>query len=734
MANSELTKRVREELICAVCLDFLRQPKVLACAHSFCASCLEGVHEKRLKQRDAYGSADTPPSPNELECPSCRHVTPLPEGGVAALKTHCKLSNLVDIVSEEEREQARETLRWRKSAYEELESGSSKPDCLCREHERALEYYCDDCCVLLCTRGMTEEHREHNCLEAVKVLPEHLEYLRSMVQPAHEIVARAETSMRRLEQDSESIETNRNVSTESIREVFNKLRAALDKREERLLATVNKYVDTKLATVQRNLQTLKEKRDSVLGIIESLGKVLNRPGDVRILNEEMPLSDALETEQDIILNTESEILKSLYSSSYVGFKDDNVTSIENQSSEVVTLLEFFPEGDSGYYSSRKIIVEGEVEVEKEVEEEDVYIDVRRDGTPRQSVRFGKAVRKKDLSESDSDTDTESIISEPSPQLAHRGSIQTSALVEDIAPMIPIRFDSLLAPSPVVEPLRLFDKLGRSKSDSVHPCGVCVCMNDSLVVSDVKNHCLRIIASNGKFIGVIGEEGSGSGNFEEPCGLTVDRQQNVLVTQRVNPRIQKFSPAGKYLQKFGQRTLLGSVLGEPWSITVSADKKIFISDWDKECIHIFQQNGKYIRSIGGEKEMAIGESLKLPAGIAFDGEGRLLVADRGSHCIWIMTQDGNLLKKFGSKGHSPGELYYPYGVAITQDGRVVVSESGNNRISIFSPSGQFLRCFGRKGSEPGMFDHPRQICVNSKNELIVADEINQRLQVFSLQND
>ncbi len=721
---------MREELICAVCLDFLHQPKVLACAHTFCEACLEGIYKKRLKSE-----ADSEPPQNqiyELECPSCRHVTPLPEEGVPALKTHCKLSNLVDIVSEEEKERSREVLRWRKSTYEELESGTSRPEHLCREHEKVLEYYCEDCCVLLCMRGMMEGHREHNYQEAIKVLPEHLDYLRSMVQPAHEVVARAEAAVRQLEQDSESIETNRSMSTESIRELFIKLRSALNKREEMLLATVNKYIDTKLTIVKSQRQKLEENRDNVMGIIESLEKVLGQPDDIQVLREELPLAEALESEQHCILNTESDVFKSMYSSSYVGFKDDHVASTEKQSSELVTLLEFFPEADSGYYSSRKIIVEGEAKEEEvvEEEEEDVYIVVKHDGTPRQDLRFGKAVRKRDLSESDDDSDSDSLSS--SPRLVHRESIQSSGLVEDVAPLIPIRFDSLLAPSPVVQPLRVFDKLGRSKSDSVHPCGVCVCMNDSLVVSDVKNHCLRILASNGKFIDLIGEEGTGAGNFEEPCGLAVDKQQNILVTQRVNPRIQKFSTAGKYLQKFGQRSLLGSVLGEPWSIAVSTDKKIFISDWEKSCIHIFQQNGKFLRSIGGEKEATLSGSVKLPAGIAFDQEDRLLIADRGSHCIWMLKKDGVVVGRFGSKGHGPGELYYPYGITVAQDGCIIVSENGNNRISIFSPTGQFQRCFGRKGGDPGMFDHPRQICVNSKNELIVADEVNQRLQVFGLQ--
>ena len=91
-------EKVREELICAVCLDFLREPKVLHCAHSFCCQCLrEMVKGGRSQRRDRRSSLD-------LECPSCRHVTVLEHGRVDLdLPTNVNLRRLVEIVSDEEK-------------------------------------------------------------------------------------------------------------------------------------------------------------------------------------------------------------------------------------------------------------------------------------------------------------------------------------------------------------------------------------------------------------------------------------------------------------------------------------------------------------------------------------------------------------------------------------------------------------------------------------------------------
>ena len=92
-------EKVREELICAVCLEFLRDPKVLQCAHSFCTKCLSKIINGQKGNRQSKAVR-----PVDLECPSCRHVTTLERGRVELdLRTNFNLKRLVEIVSEEEK-------------------------------------------------------------------------------------------------------------------------------------------------------------------------------------------------------------------------------------------------------------------------------------------------------------------------------------------------------------------------------------------------------------------------------------------------------------------------------------------------------------------------------------------------------------------------------------------------------------------------------------------------------
>ena len=94
-------EKVREELICAVCLEFLREPKVLQCAHSFCLQCLRKMATNKKRKSGVRTLI-------ELECPSCRHITSLAHGRLDTdLRTNYNLKRLVQIVSEEEKTRTR---------------------------------------------------------------------------------------------------------------------------------------------------------------------------------------------------------------------------------------------------------------------------------------------------------------------------------------------------------------------------------------------------------------------------------------------------------------------------------------------------------------------------------------------------------------------------------------------------------------------------------------------------
>ena len=286
---------------------------------------------------------------------------------------------------------------------------------------------------------------------------------------------------------------------------------------------------------------------------------------------------------------------------------------------------------------------------------------------------------------------------------------------------------------LLQPLVILDNNQMSfaySHETVYPCGISYLKSShAFVVSDVFNHCLRLITSSGKFIDKIGREGRSGGQFKEPTAIAVDSSEHIYAVERDNPRVQKFTSSGRYITKFGHKTLLGSQLSDPMGIAVAdghSESAIFVSDWEKNQVFCYNTSGKLVRVIGKTDGF-----LKFPVGIAVNKDGNLLVADRNSHCVWVLTSTGDLVTKIGSEGSAPGQLYYPYGVTMRDNGDVLVSESGNCRVSVFSASGSFIRCFGGRGSEAGMFNHPRHLCVSEDGLLAVVDEMNQRVQLFQL---
>ena len=785
-ANSMEGPVLREELVCTICWDLLSLPKILSCAHVFCQGCLQRrllhpdaarpVEDGRVRERagsrwggrrdlkktdsnlrlpaaEKEGEGAVQGGGEEIECPSCRGLTQLPaEGGVQDLPEPTGLDlSLTDEWTDEERREALAELQRR------LERSPDVPQCPLHDGE-PQEHFCNQCNELLCARCAADSHGEHDCGGVAAVHRARVASIRATLQPAYAFVEKAEGMVDQLDQDHKSIGANRERCRESVREVFARMRSALDEREAAILATVDKYATGKADAVTEHRRKVSKGKEKVLCCIESVSRLLERAEDLSVLQEDLALLEELDSQEQLILEVDSEATAAMHSSSYVGIREDCVPVLMREMPRAVTLCEFYPESDSGnYYASRKIAVD-----DGHSEDEDAYDVLRHGGVnlrysrsmhhPRRPLvvrhEGGVTVRvtpDPDLSESPTPTDSPTSsrrsslsisvdFDHLSPRLAASNTLSPqNGISNGQSPATPHRFSSLLSPLPILEPLKVFDRLGGSRKESVHPCGLCIAANDSIIISDIKNHCLRIIASSGKFIDQISSEGKGSGLFEEPCGMCLDSKGNILVAQRQNPRIQKFTPSGKFVCKFGQKTLRGSTLSEPWSVCCAASGEIYVADWDKSCVHIFQDNGRYLCMLGNKKGGSVGvkESLLFPGGITCDSNGRLLVTDRGNHCVWLIQPDGSIVRRFGNKGHAPGDLYYPYGIAVTQDGRVVVSESGNHRISVFSPSGQFQHCFGRQGGQPGFFDHPRHIAFTSVGELVVVDESNERLQVFNL---
>jgi outer membrane protein assembly factor BamB len=110
-----------------------------------------------------------------------------------------------------------------------------------------------------------------------------------------------------------------------------------------------------------------------------------------------------------------------------------------------------------------------------------------------------------------------------------------------------------------------------------PYAVAVDGQGNIYVSDVGNHRIQKLSSDGTFLLKFGSYGSGEGQFNYPSEVAIDGQGNIYVADPDNYRIQKFDARGTFLAKFGT---IGSGDGQftaPTGVAVDASGIFYVAD-------------------------------------------------------------------------------------------------------------------------------------------------------------
>ncbi|XP_072177325.1 E3 ubiquitin-protein ligase TRIM36-like [Diadema setosum] len=137
MAAMNLDSVVSKEVECAICLERLDTPRILACLHSFCEKCLEKQFARSQKDDSRKVS---------LECALCKDCTEVPKSGVRGLRLDFRATRLVEALIDKE-------VREKK-----LVNSANKCETCGYVHtsEDVAEgnpcTYCRECCQILCHR------------------------------------------------------------------------------------------------------------------------------------------------------------------------------------------------------------------------------------------------------------------------------------------------------------------------------------------------------------------------------------------------------------------------------------------------------------------------------------------------------------------------------------------------------------------------------------------------------
>ena len=273
--------------------------------------------------------------------------------------------------------------------------------------------------------------------------------------------------------------------------------------------------------------------------------------------------------------------------------------------------------------------------------------------------------------------------------------------------------------------------GTNDGDFQNPYGIAIDSSNNIFVSDFTFDNIQAFDSSGNFLYKWGENGPAESQFERLYGMDSDKFDNIYVADTYNHRVQVFDNSGTFLFQFGE---LGSDDGQfnaPYSLAVDDMEQIYVADGNNNRIQAFDSSGNFLFQFG---ELGSDDGqFQAPYDVAVD-DSRIYVADKFNHRIQIFDMDGNFLFAFGSQGTENGQFQAPGEIAFDSSRNIYVTDLFNHRIQIFDSSGNFLEKFGTIGQGTGQFDKPIGIESDSEDKIYVVDRKNDRVQILLYSTD
>lgn len=197
--NEEEQKHVKQ---CYICNEVFKDPRLLECYHTFCFACIEEYLEANSRG-------------NEFKCPLCKTDTKVPENGASDFERNCFVGDIRESDAEDGKEKICCDVCGEKSKaksfcyecnqrlcsfcvsfHEKLqatrehnvagidESGvrKVKRKRKCVTHDKnELQYFCEDCNLLICIDCNMTQHKLHKCRNIVDVADEFRQQLATEV-------------------------------------------------------------------------------------------------------------------------------------------------------------------------------------------------------------------------------------------------------------------------------------------------------------------------------------------------------------------------------------------------------------------------------------------------------------------------------------------------------------------------------------------------------------------------
>ncbi|XP_078691195.1 E3 ubiquitin-protein ligase TRIM71-like [Branchiostoma floridae x Branchiostoma belcheri] len=652
MASSAFSEITEEFLVCQICLEDFKQPKVLPCLHTFCQPCLE-----RLLARVG-----------KLSCPTCRQDVPLPQNGVQGLKSNFLVGKLHDILQNQPKgkgetseprqegvpctacdrgnpaefycmectdylcQMCNDTHRGLKLTrshkavtIQDLQSGRlaaelrARETSKCEAHNELNKFYCDTCHRVICLHCVVTAHKDHQYVEIEKAaererakfkdkLPTvqttaglHEKWIEELQSVKDDWPLQVQRTEEQLEKQAEAImEAVQKVKNDKIRQ----LRAMNAAREKQMDAAIE-AAEMDLASARSCVQFT----DNVLEY-GSPAEVMSVAGELTARMEQTADKKITERAEltvgfmNLTFDPPSVALEQEVSKLIGGIKQTTV-SLSNTMSPVRTNVAI------GTYS----------------------------GTPKLLKTIGKG-------------------GSGDGQFHYPTSLAVTA---DGDIVVTDRNNTRL---------QFLDKDGSYKKKvdfRFKPECVAVLSNGELLVTG-DGHRIHVLDKQGRESRVIQVTGAEEKD-ETTQGIAVDGLGRIIVT--IGHQVFVLSSSGDVMLKFGGKGEGQHKLSSTLHVTVNSSNQIIISDCDNNNLKIFDPAGRHLFTGLGPGQ------LNHPYCVITDSEDNIIVADCWNQRVSLFSRNGTFIRHVLTREEHG--LNYPRGLKLTQDGHLAVCDSHSVKI-------------------------------------------------------
>ncbi|XP_068725852.1 E3 ubiquitin-protein ligase TRIM71-like [Montipora capricornis] len=725
MDVQQLFANLKKEAECPLCIETVTNPKTLPCLHSFCLKCL-----------DKHANFASRQLKTTIKCPVCQTSFQIPEANTFdKLPSSFHLNRLVDVLALDdtslqsqrcnscdenntatcycfvcqiflctscfEAHQRLKVTRGHRNVLIDKLQAQDVQDlihrpvmCSQQYHEdQPLEFYCEDCKVLICHKCSVVSHNRHTMTDTQKAAQEQKMQMADAVAKVKAEIARYESEIEK-QTDLKNKSNNQIMKEEKkMTDTVEKLIRDLREHERKMKNKFREMYEAEQKHHATRLENFELVATQLKSCFERCQSILERNFSVEILQT----NHAILGRCNELINVRK---PDLYMSPHLHYLMEKKLDLMDR--VVVTKTD-----------PSKCLAEGQDSKEVTERKETYFVIVTKDSEGFQCYQQDDEIKVDILTPEGDQLKTDikdtkdgkyTVTYTPQGAGQHR--------VEIIVNGQPLTGSPWIVQVHQHQYQFAFQFGSKGKGQGEFNGILSIDVNDktgTIAVADVQNERIQVLSSEVKFRSEINFDG-------EPWSVAFTDSGDLLtVVSKSNNKLRLFSEEGHFIKHINDKHL-----DDPCLLSIAGDGRIIITDCGDNKIKVLSPDGNDLL-----QSFRAPDCDKSPL-CAIYHQDKFFASYSFANCVKVFDKTGVYLHDIGCEGSNDGQFDCPLGLVIDKYNRLIVCDGHNHRLQLFTLSGKFL---SKIDGQYFKTLTPSCVAINSADSLIVGEYSNSCISVF-----